>query len=737
MGMLTTHPCSGITGYFAHSENGAGVKHELVQHLKEVAQLAGEFAAKFGARDFGYCAGLWHDLGKFHPDFQSYIENPRGRRGPDHSSAGAVQAMACFEPLAFPVAGHHAGLPNWADLKGRLREKSSSLQVVEALRVARTHLSSLAPAEPLLQKLPRFLAATPSRHSASERLERETELFLRMVFSALVDADFLDTEAHFDPQLSMQRDGAPALEELWNRFEKDQARVTGRHRDQLNQLRHEIYGASVNAADEVQGIFSLTVPTGGGKTRSGMAFALRHALRHGLDRVIVAIPYTSIIEQSADVYRQVFLNGVLEHHSAVASREDVTDPISLGDVWARLASQNWDAPIVVTTTVQLFESLFGNRPSSCRKLHNIARSVLILDEVQTLPTHLLEPILDVLQQLVDHYGVTVVLCTATQPTFTAGPYLRGLGGVREIVPDPPRYFAALKRVRYEYLSAGERWTWERVAEEMRTADQALAVVNTKRDAFALLDALDDPAALHLSTQMCGAHRLETLHEVRRRLEAGRPCRLISTQVVEAGVDLDFPLVLRALGPLDRIVQAAGRCNREGRLEAGRVVIFDAVGSSSPPGVYRSGIDIAAGLLASGCDLHDPRTYEVYFERLFQATELDGKGIQKSRRSLNFAEVAEKFRMIEDDSAPAVVRPEGHGEKVGNLLAVVRRREAAPRSVFRRLQPYLVSVRSRLIPTFERNGLLQKVAPGLWEWLGGYDRVRGLVESAREPGDLVI
>lgn len=726
-----------MASYFAHSENSAGIKHDLVEHLKNVARLAGQFAEKFGAHEFGYWAGLWHDLGKFHPDFQSYIAAPEGMRGPDHSSAGAVHASAVFDWLSFLVAGHHGGLPSKTGLKIRIKEKSSSPQIQTALTLARQALSSVKPDAPLLQKLPGFLARMPSRRAERADLERNAELFLRMAFSALVDADFLDTEAHFDSERSGRRAGAPPLDELWIRFETDQTNITGLKDDRLNQIRHEIYQKCLRAADADQGIFSLTVPTGGGKTRSGMAFALRHALHHGLDRVIVAIPYTSIIEQTAHVYRRIFRDGVLEHHSAVTARDEVSDPVSLGDVWARLASENWDAPIVVTTTVQLFESLFANRPAFCRKLHNIARSVLILDEVQTLPTHLLLPILDVLQQLADYYRITVVLCTATQPALTDGPYLRGLRKVREIIPDPSRYFAELKRVRYEYPQAGERWTWQQVAEEMRSAAQSLAVVNTKRDAFALLDALDDSAALHLSTQMCGAHRLETLREVRRRLEAREPCRLVSTQVVEAGVDLDFPLVFRAIGPLDRIVQAAGRCNREGMLEAGRVVIFDPAEGSSPPGIYRTGLDTAAGLLATGCDLHEPLTYQSYFHRLFQAADLDSKRIQASRQALDFPEVAQKFRMIEDDSAPAVVRPDGHAKEVESLLALIRRQGEAPRWAFRRLQPYLVSIRSRLIPAYQRNGLLQAVAPGLWEWLGGYDPIRGLVEAGRDPEDLVV
>ncbi len=600
--------------FYAHSENGQGIKHDLVTHLEHVAELASQFAGKFGAAEFGYWAGLWHDLGKFHPDFQTYIASPESRRGPDHSSAGAVQAVDGFDLLAFLVAGHHSGLPSKTDLKLRLEKKAAALEVAEALELARSTLACVSPNHPLPDSLPGFLKKTPTTRSDGEKLFRQTELFLRMVFSSLVDADFLDTEAHFDPERSRNRTGASALRELWDRFEADQAKLTGQRGDPLNQIRHEIYRACLDAGTSDPGIFTLTVPTGGGKTRSAMAFGLQHALRHGLERVIVAIPYTSIIEQTAKVYRRIFgEDWVLEHHSAVGFGTESCDPVSRQDVWARLASENWDAPIVVTTTVQLFESLFANRTQPCRKLHNIAESVLILDEVQTLPTHLLDPILDVLQELTDHYRVTVVLCTATQPAFTDGQYLKGLRNVREIIPSPSRHFSALKRVRYEYPSAGERWSWDRAAEEMRRISQTLAVVNTKKDAFALLDALNDPTALHLSTQMCGAHRLATLAEVRRRLDTGEPCRLVATQVVEAGVDIDFPLVLRAIGPLDRIVQAAGRCNREGRLKEGRVVIFDPEEGSSPPGIYRTGLDTAISLLANQCDLHEPETYRKYFQ----------------------------------------------------------------------------------------------------------------------------
>jgi CRISPR-associated endonuclease/helicase Cas3 len=725
--------------YLAHSHNDSGVGHELVEHLKAVAEMAREVAGKFGAGDLAYWAGLWHDLGKFHPDFQSYITNPTARRGPDHSSTGAVWAGQCFQPLAFLVAGHHGGLPSSTDLKSRLQAKANAPATIQALERARTILSTIKPDSPLDAKLPPFLQGRTQKQKDQDDLKRRLELFLRLVFSALVDADFLDTERHFHPKESQLRGQRPEVNHLWEQFVRDQEeRFKDHESTRLNQIRQEIYQACTQAAEQPPGIFSLTVPTGSGKTRSGMAFALRHAVLHGLDRVIVAIPYTSIIEQTADVYREIFgQDFVLEHHSAVTTEQDPTDPLSQKDVWSRLASQNWDAPIVVTTTVQLFESLFANRPSACRKLHNVARSVLILDEVQTLPPELLPPILDVLQELADHYRVSVVLCTATQPAFQDGPYFKGLQGVREIIPDPSCYFQELRRVAYDFIH-NKRWTWQEVGAEMQQADQCLAVVNTKRDALQLLEALNDQDAFHLSTLLCGAHRRDVLSEVRQRLKAGERCRLVSTQVVEAGVDVDFPVVLRAVGPLDRIVQAAGRCNREGRLESGRVIVFWPADGGTPSGTYRTGMDTALSLLSNPTiDLHDPNLYRTYFELLYQAVSLDKKGIQNLRHALDYPEVARQFRLIEDDTASVVVRPERHRQEIDKLLNALRREAELPRWVLRRLQPYIVNVRSRLIQGYDKQGLIQLIAPGLWEWLGGYDNVRGLVIANRDPSELVI
>jgi len=712
--------------YWAHSPNDHGDPHGLKSHLTAVAEGTSRYAAKMGLPDVGYWLGFWHDLGKFDGRFQEYIRDDSRHQRLEHCYSGAVVARRHEWVMAAVIAAHHAGLHNLAQVKHAVhRKRTEDLDNArKTLNTALQTLGRLQPPDPIEWPFP---PNDPACDFAG-----------RMLLSCLVDADYLDTEAHFKPDKAGQRVRAATttLQQLWVRFEKSQARLTGRGHDPLSRVRHDVYIRCLETAELEPGFFRLTVPTGGGKTRSSMGFALRHALRHGLDRVIVVIPYTSIIDQTARVYRDIFGPGtVLEHHSAVVETEQADSDPLYADI--RLASDNWDAPIVVTTSVQFFDSLFANRPSRVRKLHNISRSVVILDEFQTVPVRYLTPVLEVLRQLVSVCGTSVVLCTATQPAVeeSGSPYLRGLDSIRDIIPAPERLFRQLRRVQYECHS--EQWDWERVAVEMRRCRQCLTVVNTRADARELLDLLDDPQSLHLSTLLCGHHRRKVLAEAKRRLATGEPCRLVSTQVVEAGVHIDFPVVFRAMGPLDRIVQAAGRCNREGKLAAlGRVVVFRPSNPRGPRGEYRSGTAEAERLIASGGDLHDPDLYARYFRLLYQDLDTDARRVQAARRGLQFADVAERFRLIDQETVPVIVRY-GGPDACARLDAILQKARIGllSRQDIRTLQPYTVNLYQSDFLRYQRQAFVVPAGP-VWLWTGKYDSLLG-IEADRDPADLIV
>lgn len=735
--------------YYAHTPGEAGVWHDLVGHLQRTAEKAKENGAKFGAGELAGLAGLWHDIGKFNPEFQDYLRRcEKAKRegasapakGTPHAIYGAMQAADSLQALAAIIYGHHAGLPNGPKLKDAVQKPEVRQKYENIVSVARGEVESLD-----LQGDGRDLFVDPPRD------ELQMEMFQRMVFSALVDADFLDTETHFDPKVSQLRGSQIKPERLWEVFKRDQRKFVAFSGEQtaVNEVRGEVYRCCLEATERAQGVYRLGVPTGGGKTRSGLAFALRHAVEHDLDRVIFAVPYTSIIEQTANVYRGIFEElgegAVLEHHSAVRREAATGDVERQDESWtrARLATQNWDAPLVVTTSVQLFESLFANRTSRCRKLHNLCRSVIVLDEVQTLPVGLLGPTVNALQELVRRYGVTVVLCTATQPALDErSKYLEGFESVGDIVP-PERaaeHFRTLRRVAYETPS--EPWSWDEVARRLLEASpekRAMVVLNTRKDALALLEKLEGEPVLHISTLLCGAHRRDVLEEVRRRLKADDPCLLVATQVVEAGVDLDFPVVFRALGPLDRIVQAAGRCNREGKMETpGRVVVFEPEDGRVPSGEYAAAFGEAKTMLArTDLDLHDPEIFGEYFRLLYQDVPTDQEGIQKLRREFDYPEVARLYRLISDTSVPVIVRyPEDERlrKPLEDLLRRIRH-TGIWSGDHRRLQPYVVSMFER---EFEkRREYTEEISEGVFVWNGDYDKLRGIQDVGLDPDYLFI
>lgn len=712
--------------YFAHSKNTTGQRQLLPDHLRYVAQLAAQFGQSLEIADLVSFVSLAHDIGKFNLAFQQYLleaeSSPSGHtHGPDHKGAGAVFLEDLgLGSLAFLIQGHHGGLPSLAKLKPWLLERRGDPAVQEAIALARQTLPELQTL--VVPSLPAFI-----------RTPLQAEFFIRMAFSVLVDADFLDTERHFHAGRAALRSSYQNIAALLDQFQKThQQRFQGAPLTVVNTVRAAAYQACIQAAERPSGIYRLTLPTGGAKTLSSLGYGLHHAQKYGKKRVIYAIPHMSITEQTAQEFRTIFPEEgiVLEHHSGVAFQED-SKMLTKRDLWRRLATENWDAPLVVTTTVQLFESLLACNTSACRKLHNIAQSVVILDEVQMLPAHLLTPILDVLRQLVAHYSVTVVLCTATQPALHHRAGFEGLDGIEEIIPDAHEHFAALKRVQYQFLP--QALTWAEVAEAIRKEHQVLAIVNTRGDALALLEALnlpDDPSVFHLSTYMCGAHRRATLEAIRRKLKDGEACRVISTQLIEAGVDVDFACVWRAIGPLDRIAQAAGRCNREGKLfTLGRVVVFEPAEGSLPPGPYRIGTQFTRALLQNPkVDLHDPALFQRYFERYFQYVNRDERGVQAARQAFDYETVAKLFKLIEDETETAIVpyqEPQDPG-RVARLLATQQNDPTQTYVVLRQLQPYMVNLRERERVEALRRGLLKELHPGLWLWLGAYDPVRGIV-----------
>ena len=736
--------------FYAHTPapEKPDVWHLLADHLATVKEMAGQFAEPFDAKDIAQWIGQWHDAGKYNERFRDYLKacheatlsgNKKPHSDSPHAIYGASYALQKNQHLAaFIIACHHAGLQNVATIIDRLKPQAAIKEANGPIdRVIATAESYINPTGPP-PVLPTWLLTLPEHDQALA-----SEFLIRMLFSCLVDADWLNTEQHGNAtKAELRNTHKPDRDSLWNTlwdvFSKEHDAKTKEAEDtNVNQIRSEVYNDCISAADTKQGIFRLTVPTGGGKTLSSMAFALRHAMKHKLDHIIIAIPYTSIIDQTADIYRKILGDeNVLEHHSSVAVADNKNEQQDMNELRRRLLCENWDAPIIVTTTVQLFESIFSNRTSSCRKLHNIANSVLILDEVQTLPPLLLDPLMSGLQELTDHYHITPVLCTATQPALeTEGSQKYRLRDVHDIVTEYPRHFQSLKRVNYD--NAPDLITWTDLATEIKKYPQVLVVLNTRKDALALISAIGtNENVFHLSTLLCGAHRRDVLAEVKLRLEKDDKCILASTQVIECGVDIDFPVVYRAVAPLDRIVQSAGRCNREGkRSEPGYVCIFKPAEGGAPRGVYRTGIEEAEIILREpDVDLHNPDLFVRYFRTLYGDVNTDERKVQAERAIMNFEEVADKVKLIPDDTVPVVVKY--NPEMIDRQIAKVRAMRKVTPDVWRSLQPYTVSLYRWDFQKSVSNGDIEEVAPDLFVWTDFYDKLRGIASENPDPADLI-
>lgn len=691
---------------YAHSrpETGEDAWQLLSQHLENVASLAREFAEPFGAGEWAEAAGYRHDLGKASMEYQ---ERLRGApRMVDHSTAGAQWAARNLGPagrlLAACIAGHHSGLPEGISPDDSCLAKRLK-KVVPALRDTTACTERLKPP----QRLP-FKLRQPVQGF-------QVSFFTRMLFSCLVDADFLDTESFLDPQKALWRKGFPGLRELQERLSKGLAsRFATCEPTEINKSRNRIFDACLAAAAKPPGLFSLTVPTGGGKTFSSLAFALEHASLHSLDRIIYVIPYTSIIEQNAEVFRSILgEDGLLEHHSALDVDRLHKGGSESNEQMRRmeLASENWDAPLIVTTSVQFFESLFARRTSKCRKLHNIARSVVILDEAQMIPVPFLLPCLEAIRELAANYGSTVVLCTATQPALTKNAeFDRGLEGVREIAPDPSELYEKFRRVTVEDLGILPA---DALSERLREFERVLCVVNTRREALDVFERIKDAGeAHHLSALMCPEHRSEKLALVKGHLKAGSRCRLVSTRLIEAGVDIDFPVVFRAISGIDSIAQASGRCNREGRLtRMGRLIVYTPE-AGLPPGAFRPPAECASEVMTRHRDPLSPEAVEEYFRLLYwrAGDRLDSRKIMRELEEgagdlmFAFRSVSEKFRFIPEDGETVLIP---WNEKAAGIIAGLRHSDF-PGRLLRRAQRFTVRIPWRWLHELESTGAVERL-----------------------------
>lgn len=693
--------------YYAHSKEDAPPEqwHLLEEHLHAVANLASDFAKSFGGKPWAHLAGRWHDLGKGTLPWQAFLRHVNGvadeftefyEGHPVHAAGGAKQlyefSKEAGKLLAYCIDGHHGGLPNWDDAP------ESALKS----RLERTHAPVACPPAP-----PTF----PSdlfRLSEPDRFGFQLQFFVRMVFSCLVDADYLDTEGFLDKGRSSWRSGYPEIGSLnkyfWCEFNKLREGVDSSSK--VNIQREIVLQDCLQQTESSPGLFSLTVPTGGGKTLASLAFALEHAKRWNKRRIIYVIPFTSIIEQNAKVFRKVLGDAaVLEHHCNFIPED--------ADWKTRLASENWDALVVVTTNVQFFNSFYANKPSKCRKLHRVADSVVIFDEVQAIPVEKLRPCLEVIKELSLNYGVTSVLCTATQPAIGfSEEFPSGLKNVREIVHDVPALFSTLKRTEEKFVGELDE---QEVARQLSDFEQVLCVVNTRQQALNIFEALpESDENIHLSALMYPAHRTRKLDEVRDRLEAGLPCRVVSTQLIEAGVDVDFPCVFRAVTGIDSIAQAAGRCNRNGLSKIPKEVFVFEFPENTACSFFRQAAQSAKKLFDdfSG-NLTVPECVKKYFEDYFWKNEqrmdsdgIVGKCLLAQRGNIQFKDIAE-FKMIKSATVPIVIALDDSAKKLVRSLEFVEHNGG----VLRKLQYYTVQVYPYQFD--EIRDWLESPASGVW------------------------
>ena len=720
--------------YYAHSaDNPEKPWQTIVEHLEKNANMAGEFAAEFNAEEFGYVCGMLHDLGKYSTKFQQKLQG--AILSVDHSTAGAQEAVNLYgealgKLLAYCIAGHHSGLSDYgtaASTEGTLFARLN--KIIEDYSAYKNELN-LVSAKTLLN-----LPIKPIDEYQGFTLA----FFIKMIYSCLVDADFIDTESYMSDTLKPRGNNTSIsqLNDVFNKFLSDMTF----NKTKINIKRKEILERCLSMAKSATGLYSLTVPTGGGKTYSSLAFALNHSISNNLKKIIYVIPYTSIIEQNAKVFKDALGDeNVLEHHSNYQFDNKDFEDIQAINEKLKFASENWDIPIVVTTNVQFFESLFSNRSSKCRKIHNVAKSVIIFDEAQMLPIQFLKPCLLAVSELVKNYGSTAVLCTATQPSINE--LLPSSVKSIEIMDNPKQLYDDFKKVKA--VKKGEMDD-DTLAGEINRLEQVLCIVNTRKHAKEIYNKLKGNV-FHLSTLMCPVHRQETLAEIRQRLKDKQPCKVVSTQLIEAGVDIDFPVVYRSIAGIDSIVQSAGRCNREGRLPTGNVFVFKPVSEYAKIKGYLERTAKVADMVFRRYD--DPISLDAidyYFKMLFDVEgeqAIDKKDIiacfeqKSSQLEFNFQTAAERFKLIESNTYSIVIPYNEAAKKLLNEAQF----SPYPRGAARKLQPYTISVYEYEFKTLLKNAALKTINDNftvLDIFEKNYDQSTGLIIPKDTYGEAIF
>lgn len=702
--------------YIAHIADD-GREQTVGAHLRGTAELAKHFARGFGAESDAELAGLLHDVGKCTPEFQARLH---GGARVDHSTAGAKLAFSKRNfPAALAIAGHHGGIPDGGQRHDEKEESTLFGRMKRGCEFDPEIWNEIA------------LPSSNAPFWIGKDLLQDV-FYTRMLYSCLVDADFQDTQ-NFMNEHPAPRGGHASVPELLEQVRGRAVRYLGASGEApVQQWRNAVLRACQKGGRTLeQGLYTLTVPTGGGKTFASLTFALEHAAAQGLERVIYVIPYTSIIDQTVSVFSELLgEKNVLAHYAGAEYQTAEPEEMTPGQYRKLLASENWDVPVIVTTAVQFFESLYSNRSSRCRKLHNIANSVVIFDEAQTLPNDYLMPCLSAITQLVQFYRTTAVLCTATQPALA--PLLKTLAPaltVREICPHTEALYAALRRVTLADLGS---ITQQDLSDRLNRHMQMLCVVNRRGTAQKLYQTLPEEGRYCLTTLLCAYDRKKQIAEIRDRLAAGLPCRVVSTSLIEAGVDVDFPVAYREDSGLDSLLQTAGRCNREGKRAAEESVTYRfRLSGAEPPVMLAKNISALHYAARKNGDLSSPDAIHAYFTELFQLKgedTLDKKRILTATRSgidgcmLPFAQIAGRFHLIEVP-ARTVYLPIGEGE------CLCRRLQAGElnRTLLRKLGLYSVDCYVQQFQALDNAGALELLPDGsaILTDLSKYDQKTGL------------